>query len=86
MPFELIISVIAFFVVIGSGYFRFKNNQYQTCFDISSSFAVFFLFLYLNYTLDWNWLCSMALPIAIYTVVIVIVKKIATRGGENRDA
>lgn len=86
MSIDLIISIIAYIVAIWSGYYFFKKKQYQTCFDISSSFSVFFLYLYLNYKQDWNWFYSGALSFAIYFVTIVIVKQIATRGGENRKA
>lgn len=85
MSINLIVSIIAFFVAIVSGYFFFRKEQYKFCFDVSSSFSVCFFLYHLKFTLDWNWLCSMALPIAIYTVVIVIVKKIATKG-DNSDA
>lgn len=86
MSIDLIISIIAYIVAIWTGYFHFKKDQYQFCFDISSSFSVFFLYLYLNYKQDWNWFYSGALSLAIYFVTIVIVKQIATRGGENRKA
>ena len=32
MSLDLIISIIAYIVAIWSGYFRFKKEQYQTCF------------------------------------------------------
>lgn len=86
MSIDLIISIIAYIVAIWSGYFRFKKEQYQFCFNISSSFSVFFLLMYLEYKLGWNWYYSMSLPLAIYFVTIVIVKQIATRGEENRKA
>lgn len=82
MSIDLIISIIAYIVAIWSGYFRFKKEQYQTCFHISSSFSVFFLLMHLEYKQGWHWLCSMALPIAIYYVTIILVKQIATKVGE----
>lgn len=83
MSIDLIISIIAYIVAIWSGYFRFKKEQYQTCFHISSSFSVFFLLMHLEYKQGWHWFYSMALPLVIYFVTIMIVKQIATRGGEN---
>lgn len=86
MFINLIVAIIAYIVAIGAGFYYFKKKQYKTYFDVSSSFSVCFLFFYLNFTLGWHWFYSMALPLVIYFVTIMIVKQIATRGGENRKA
>lgn len=82
MSINLIVAIIAYIVAIGAGFYYFMKKQYKTYFDVSSSFSVCFLFFYLNFTLGWHWLCSMALPIAIYYVTIILVKQIATKVGE----
>lgn len=79
----LILVILAYFATVWNSFRSFKRKKYGFYFDILGSLFLAFSFDYLKFTLNLNWFYSLVLPIIVYFMTLVIVKKIANISRHN---
>ena len=79
MIINVIFVVLTYCMTVCFSYFFSKSKRYGFYQSIFGSTFVVFLFTFLKFSLNWNYIWALVLPIVIYATTLMIVKYIVKR-------